>query len=341
MTRTEPATAVLAVDIGGTKIAAAVVDAEGALRRHTTAATPRTDDAESVWRAVRAVMAEAAGGTSDRLTVRAVGVSCAGPMTWPTGRVSPLNIPAWREFPLLARLGRAHPKAVIRLHNDGVCATIGEHWRGAGRDHDNLLGVVVSTGVGGGLVLGGRLVNGGTGNAGHVGHVTVEPDGPRCPCGRNGCLEAVAAGPAIVSYARRHGWRAPSGATARDVAQAATGGEPAAVAAFARAGRSLGNVIASTTHLCDLDLAIVGGGLAQAADLLFAPLRAELAAQTHMAFARRLRVVPAILGPAASLLGAAALILQPDRYWPRAVNGSIATQPRRGRRATLPSGTHV
>ncbi|MEV1167181.1 ROK family protein [Nonomuraea sp. NPDC049784] len=155
--------------------------------------------------------------------VEGVGVGCGGPMTWPDGEVSPLNIPGWRGFPLRARLAARFPGMPVRLHNDAVCLAVAEHWKGAGRGAADMLGMVVSTGVGGGLILNGRLVNGRTGNAGHIGHVIVEPDGgPRCGCGGHGCLEAVARGPALTAWALDQGW-IPGTAQPRTTARAGDG----------------------------------------------------------------------------------------------------------------------
>ena len=185
-------TNVLAVDMGGTKIAAALVDGEGRLVRSARSATPQGPraDAETIWAALETVVAGlvAAG---DR-EISGVGVGCGGPMRWPAGEVSPLNIPVWRDFPLRARFEAMFPGRPVRVHNDAVCVAVGEHWRGAGRGRQSMLGMVVSTGVGGGLILGGRLFDGTDGNAGHIGHVVVDPDGPACSCGGFGCLEAVA-----------------------------------------------------------------------------------------------------------------------------------------------------
>jgi glucokinase len=314
-------TAVLAVDVGGSKLAAGLVDPGGGLLRSDRVPTPRTDDAEALWEALAGLVGRVAGGA----TVAGVGVGSVGPMVWPEGVVSPLNVPAWRGFPLRTRLGERFPGVPVRVHNDAVCVAVGEHWRGAGRGHADVLGMVVSTGVGGGLVLGGRLVGGGTGNAGHVGHVVVEPGGPECGCGARGCLEAVASGPALVRWALVHGWTPspPSGGAepagqpdARALAAAALAGDPVARAAFDRAGALLGLGIASAVALLDVDVVAVGGGLAHAGPLLFDPLRRAYARHARVAFARRTRVVPARLGTDAGLVGAAALVLRPDRYWP-------------------------
>ncbi len=246
--------------------------------------------------------------------ISGVGVGSGGPMVWPAGDVSPLNIPGWRDFPLRARLLSRYPGRPVRVHNDAVCVAVGEHWRGAAHGVSDVLGMVVSTGVGGGLVLGGRVVDGASGNAGHIGHVVVEPDGPECACGGQGCLEAVARGPAIAAWAVARGWR-EDGATARDLAADARAGDAIARQAFARAGHALGVAIASAVHLCDVEVVTVGGGLAQAGPLLFDPLDEAYRHHAGLGFARRTRVTLAALGQDAGLVGAGALILEPDRYW--------------------------
>lgn len=305
---------VLALDIGGTKMAASMVDAEGRVYGYFRAPTPSATeglDAEGLWRTVEAVIDKALGGAEPA----GVGVGCGGPMTWPQADVSPLNIPAWRGFPLRARLRERFPGVPVRVHNDAICVAIGEHWRGAGRGLENVLGMVVSTGVGGGLVLGGHLIDGASGNAGHIGHVVVDPEGPDCVCGGRGCLEAIARGPGLVAWAQEQGWRPGVPATGIDLADDARRGHPVACSAMDRAGRALGIAIASATHLCDLEVVAVGGGLSQAGPLLFDPLNEAFHRHARMGFAREVRVVPAALGQTAGLVGAAALIYNADRYW--------------------------
>jgi glucokinase len=306
---------VLAVDIGGTKTAAAVVDGDGRIVAQGRTPTLAQENPEVLWKALTDLLDEvhaAAGGTSPA----GVGVGCSGPMTWPDAEVSPLNIPAWRGFPLRRRLRERYPGLPVRVHNDAVCVAVGEHWRGAGRGHGNVLGMVVSTGVGGGLVLGGRLVDGASGNAGHVGHIVVEPGGPPCPCGGRGCLEAVASGPSLVRWARGEGWRPDEpAATGADLAADARAGNRVALAAVRRAGRAVGVALASAAHLCDLDAAVIGGGVSQIGAPLFDAVREALDVHARMDFARRLRVVPTALGQTSGLIGAAALVLAGDRYW--------------------------
>jgi glucokinase len=309
---------VLAIDIGGTKLAAGLVEPAGRVLTWAQTPTPRGLDAELLWRTLAAlierVVDSADVGPRD---LAGVGCGCGGPMEWPAGLVSPLNIPSWRGFPLRSRLAELFPGLPVRVHNDAICLVAGEHWRGAGRGRNNVLGMVVSTGVGGGLVLDGRLIEGASGNAGHIGHVVVDADnGPTCGCGAVGCLESIARGPALVIWAQQQGWRpGQADATAKELADDGALGHPIGIAAMRRAGRALGLAIASATNLCDLEVVSVGGGLSQAGPLLFDPLEEALRAHARLEFSRQVTVVPAALGQSAGLVGAAAMLFAADRYW--------------------------
>jgi glucokinase len=312
---------ILVVDIGGTKMAGGVAEPGGRLITWSQVPTPRDVDSEQLWRTLESLLLQVldAAKVSDVAELSGVGCGCGGPMEWPAGLVSPLNIPAWREFPLRERLAArfGHDGIPVRVHNDAICVAAGEHWRGAGRGWRNVLGMVVSTGVGGGLILDGRLIEGASGNAGHIGHVVVDPeDGPPCLCGGQGCLEAIARGPALAAWAQSQGWRPDQpGLTAKDLSADAAQGHPVARAALRRAGRALGIAIASATNLCDLEVVAVGGGLSQAGALLFDPLQESLVRHCGFEFARQVRVVPAALGQNAGLVGAAALVAAGHRYW--------------------------
>ncbi|MDH2424437.1 ROK family protein [Sphaerisporangium sp. TRM90804] len=295
---------VLAADIGGTKLAAALIAEDGSVLRRKEVPTPAAPPggSEVVSDALTRLLREMTG---DAPPV-AVSVASAGPLDPRAGTVSPVNIPAWRDFPVLARVSEVVPGVPVRLIGDAVAAAAGEHWRGAGRGSDSMLGIVVSTGIGGGLVLGGAPFTGPTGNAGHIGHVVVDPGGARCPCGATGCVETIASGPSMVRWAHAHGW---TGADARDLAEAARTGDTTAVAAFHRAAAALASGIVAVAALCDLDQVVIGGGVAGAGDVLFTPLRDAVAARAHMAFIRRLRIAPAALGRDAGLVGAARMAL--------------------------------
>ena len=297
----------LSLDIGGTKIAVALVDSGGKLVHTAIRPTPITPAADDVWAVVEAMITDALQAAD--APVGAVGIASAGPIDLRSGAVSPINIGSWDRFPLRDKVAAAVPGLPVVLAGDGVCMAVAEHWIGAGKNADAqfLLGMVVSTGVGGGLVLDGVPYSGRTGNAGHVGHVVVELDGRPCTCGGHGCVETVASGPWMVRRARENGWSAPRGAGASDLAVAAAAGDPLAQQAFHRGANALAAMIASVGAVCDLDLVVIGGGVAKSGPLLFDPLRAKLAEYAGLDFLSGLRVVPGELGGDAGLIGAARL----------------------------------
>ncbi|MDQ0579291.1 ROK family protein [Streptomyces rishiriensis] len=301
---------VAALDIGGTKIAGALVDGDGTILARAQRPTPAQENGDTVMRAVEETLAEL---TAAPLwgRVRAVGIGSAGPVDASAGTVSPVNVPGWRDFPLVDRVRAATGNLPVELIGDGVAITAAEHWQGAARGHDNALCMVVSTGVGGGLVLGGRLHPGPTGNAGHIGHISVELDGDLCPCGGRGCVERIASGPNIARRALENGWLpGPDGdASAAAVAAAARAGDPVAVASFERAAQALAAGIAATATLVEIDIAVIGGGVGKAGEVLFAPLRRALREYATLSFVQRLTVTPAQMGTDAGLVGAAAAAL--------------------------------
>ncbi|MET9594186.1 ROK family protein [Streptomyces sp. NPDC006516] len=299
---------IAALDIGGTKIAGALVDRDGALVHRARRATPAQKPADALLDSVYEVITDLAASPL-WAKVQAVGIGSAGPIDLTRGTVSPVNIPAWRDFPLVESVTR-HPALARRqvlLAGDAVAMTAAEHRHGAARGRRNALCLVVSTGVGAGLVLDGGVHHGLTGNAGHLGHISVDYDGEPCPCGARGCLETLASGTAITRHALALGWQAPLTADAAGVAAAARAGEAAALAAFDRAARALAAGIAATAALIEIDIAVVGGGVAQSGEVFFEPLARHLRHYAAMPFLKELRAVPAELGPDAGLVGAAVL----------------------------------
>lgn len=304
----------LAIDVGGTKLAAAVIDDTGAILGRHRVATPASPDAEAVFAAVCAA-ADGALAASGAMGLAGIGVATAGPLDLRVGTVSPVNIGAWRGFSLRDRLG-ARYGGPVRMFGDAVAVTVAEHWLGAAQGLANVLGMVVSTGVGGGLILGGRVVPGSGGNAGHIGHVAIDPDGPRCACGGVGCLEVLASGTSIGRWAaERTADRAVPLDTAAAVAAAARDGDAVALEALRRAAEAIGMAVAGAVTLLDLDRVVIGGGVSQAFDLLSEPLAAAYCRYAALDYAAAPRVVPARLGGDAGILGAAAVVLRPD-YWP-------------------------
>lgn len=274
---------VLAVDIGGTKVAAGVVSATGQLRDRASAPTPPDADAAGLLDAVLAVIGEVRVGDE-----RACGVGCGGPMSRGGELVSPLNIPGWRGFALRAELAAALSLAT-HVDNDAKALALGEGWVGAARDERSFIAMVVSTGVGGGIVLDGRLLDGRDGNAGHIGHVIVLPEGRRCACGAQGCLEAEVSGLGI----------------------AARTGRPAQEASFderQRAGMLVGRAVASVANLLDLRLAVVAGSVALGfGDVFFEAAQAELDHSARLDFSSGAQIVRAGLGDSGPLVGAGAV----------------------------------
>ncbi len=301
---------VAALDIGGTKIAGALVDGHGKILVRAQRPTPSQDDGDTVMRAVEEVLGELTASPSWS-RAGALGIGSAGPVDASAGTVSPVNVPGWRDFPLVERVRAATGDLPVALIGDGVAITAAEHWQGAARGHANALCMVVSTGVGGGLVLNGQLHPGPTGNAGHIGHISVDLDGDPCPCGSRGCVERIASGPNIARRAVEGGWRpGPDGdASAAAVAAAARAGDPVAVASFERAAQALAAGIAATATLVEIDIAVIGGGVGKAGDVLFTPLRKALSDYATLSFVRRLTVTPAQMGTDAGLVGAAARAL--------------------------------
>ncbi|MFJ9173399.1 ROK family protein [Streptomyces sp. NPDC102360] len=302
---------VAALDIGGTKIAGALVDDRGRLLLRAQRPTLAQEDGETVMGAVEEVLGEL---TASDLwpRVRAVGIGSAGPVDRSRGTVSPVNVPGWRGFPLVDRVRAVTGELPVELIGDGVAITAAEHWQGAAQGHDNALCMVVSTGVGGGLILGGELHPGPTGNAGHIGHISVDLDGDPCPCGARGCVERIASGPNIARRALAEGWRpgTDGDATAAAVARAARAGDPVATASFERAAQALAAGIAATATLVEIDIAVIGGGVAKSGDVLFTPLRHALRDYATLSFVQGLTVAPASTGTDAGLVGAAAAALR-------------------------------
>jgi glucokinase len=274
----------LALDIGGTKLAAGLVDEEGRVSGRGRAATPPEADADQLWETVELVLGQVDGAEAAEV----VGVGCGGPMTDGGDSVSPVNIPGWRGFPLRSRLADLTGRPTF-VDNDAKALALAEGWLGAASGVRNFLGMVVSTGVGGGIVLDGRLLDGADGNAGHVGHVIVEPRGRRCGCGARGCLEAEASGRAIAA------------ATGRPAVEADT-------TTRRRVGTLVGRAVASVASLLDLRLAVVAGGVALGYGRdFFDAARAEVEARGRIDHARGTVVRPAGLGADAPLIGAAAV----------------------------------
>jgi glucokinase len=275
-------TCYLAIDVGGTKLAVGIVADTGEVLVRDRVATPTRD----VWPALsRVVLRVLAAAPTPPV---AAGIGCGGPMNPVTRTVSPLHVPSWKEFALAEEVESLTQLPTV-LDNNAKAVALGEAWCGAAVGVRDFVAVVMGAGVGGGIVSGGKLLEGRLGNAGHIGHIVVEPEGRDCRCGGRGCLEAYCSGQAIEEETGRPPQRAPQ-------------------AIVERTGLLTGRALASLAAICDLRLAVVGGSVALGfGEPFFSATQLELDQRARLSFTSGFRVVPAGLGQLAPLVGAAAL----------------------------------
>jgi glucokinase len=309
-----------AVDLGASKILSVVAQGDGRRLGEDRRPTDAEAGPEVVLERIVGSLAEALAKAGLRQgDLAAVGICSPGPCDIDAGVISSApNLPGWRDVPICRyleeRLG-----VPARLENDANAAALGEHVYGAGRGCRHLIYMTVSTGIGGGLIIDGRLYRGATGVAGEVGHMTIEPDGPLCGCGNRGCLEALASGTAIA--ARGEELVAQGGSallarlaqeqgdlTAETVSRAADQGDVACQGIIRRAGYYLGIGLASYVNIFNPEAIIIGGGLAKAGELLLAPARAEMAARAMSEALKAVQLKPAELGDYAGVMGMVALL---------------------------------
>ncbi|HEY0493745.1 MAG TPA: ROK family protein [Candidatus Dormibacteraeota bacterium] len=300
------------VDLGGTQLRVALADARGGLhtvlRRQTNARKGRDYVIDALVSTVADALAEE--GRRPK-SVRALGLGMPGPLDPARGLViSPGNLPGFNNVPLNRILSR---RTGIRsyLHHDAHLAALAEHRRGAARGSRNLIYVTVSTGIGAGLILDGKLYSGAGGIAGEVGHVVVQPGGPLCSCGNLGCVEALASGTAIAREARDLGVKEPGSLLhnlerpdARDVVRAARRGDALSRHILARAGTALGIAMGTLVNLFNPDLIVLGGSVIKAGSLLLAPMHHSMEASSWKAARQGLRIVKPALGADVGLIGA-------------------------------------
>ncbi|MGD8320160.1 MAG: ROK family protein [Gemmatimonadota bacterium] len=318
---------VVGVDIGGTNVVVGLVPAEGgpplALRTRSTVSLDGPDQVIGhLSRLVEEVLAAGlreAGGT--REDVLGVGIGSPGPLDLERGVVLDAFNLGWKDFPLRDRLAHAVGLPTT-LDNDANCATWGEFWLGAGRDARHLVGVTLGTGIGGGLILDGRLVHGASASAGELGHMTIDFHGRRCTCGNYGCLEAYASGPNIAARARE-GLEAGAESmltemvqgdleriTAVTVYEAILQGDTYAGEVMLETAKLLGAGLANIVNVLNPDVVVIVGGVTRAGEYLFGPLRAEIRRRAFRTAERACRIVPGQLPHTAGVIGAAGLFLE-------------------------------
>jgi glucokinase len=307
---------VLGLDIGGTKLAAGVVDSGGRARSFLVQPTGNARGPDAVLADLIALGRRAVddSGVAWR-SVGAVGIGCGGPLDTERGvLVAPPHLAGWRDVPVTSIAERALGRPAY-VENDATAAAAGEHRFGAGSGASNMVYLTISTGVGGGVVVDGRLYHGARGNGGELGHVTIDCNGRLCrSCGRRGCLEAYVSG---TSIAERAAETMPAGSalarlarpTAADVAAAARSGDGHAARIWAETTDALGCGLTSIVNLYEPELVVLGGGVTRAGEQLLAPVRSQVARQA-MAPAGQARIVTAGLGDQVGVVGAASSVYE-------------------------------
>ncbi len=316
---------VLGVDLGGTKVSVGAMSADGsqqfALQSQPTLAAEGADAvvqriATMIDACIVATMKETGATRADFL---GVGIGSPGPLDREKGLVITTPNLGWHHFPLRDRVASATGLRAT-LDNDANCATLGEWWIGAAKGGTNVIGLTIGTGIGGGLILDGKLYHGASDVAGEVGHATLDPTGRRCKCGNYGCLEAYASGPATADRARE----ALAGGedslltsmvddlanlTAQHVYEASKLGDDVAREVVRETARFIGTGVANLLNIFNPDVVVLAGGVAQAGEDLFGPLRAEVRRRAFLPAVEACRIVPGALGGAAGVVGAVATYL--------------------------------
>lgn len=308
----------IAVDLGGTQIRAAVCDADGQIYKRVARLTKAPEGPAAVLARINETIAEAVEGTGLD-AVAGIGIGAPGPLDPTSGTIlAAPNLPGWVNVPL-RNLVSAHFGKPTFLGNDANVAGLAEMTYGAARGVRDLIYLTISTGIGSGIVVDGRMLLGARGLAAEAGHTIIKPDGPKCGCGNRGCIETFAAGPAISRdvVGRLKAGKASKitrlvggdldKVDARVVSEAAAAGDKLAVNAFRRAGKYLGLGIVNLLHLFNPRMIVLGGSVTKAGPLLFDPMWEAIRARAMPAYLEGLSIVPAALGDDVGLLGALAL----------------------------------
>lgn len=312
----------IAVDLGGTQLRVGLF-AEDHLLRRSALPTDVAGGPAGILAQIT-TLTEQLCDSDGMKDVIGIGMSCAGPIDTASGQVTGIpTLPGWDGMPLSQTL-EDRTGLPARVENDGIAAALGEWRHGAGRDVRNMVYLTVSTGIGGGAVIDGRLVHGHKGIAAHIGHIRLMQDGPRCSCGASGCFEALASGTALQARAATAAQDGSSpflaaaardgGVAARHVFDGARAGDDRCRHLLAEEARYLGQGMTSAIHMFSPELVIVGGGLSNGFDLLSDGIHRVIREDAMPPF-RNVPVVRAGLGDDSGLWGAASMVLQPEDGW--------------------------
>ena len=304
----------IGIDLGGTKISTGIVDTSGKILAKTKLPTQAQKGPEFVIdQIVKSINLVIKKSRLNRHQISGIGIGSPGPLDTEKGIVhfAP-NLPGWKEIPLKNKLESKTGFSVF-VDNDANLAALGESWIGAGKGSKNLICITLGTGVGGGLILNGEIYHGSEDSAGEIGHITVEPSGPKCNCGNNGCLEAYSSATGIVNRTKeaiksgeKTSLKEPI--TSKKVYLEALKGDKLSKRIMKQAGVYLGIALSNVANLLNLDMAIIAGNVAEAGEIIFEPARKEIKKRAIYP-ANKIKVVPAKLGTDAGVIGSARLVM--------------------------------
>jgi len=312
----------IGVDVGGTNVRSGLVGARGRVYHRDRRPTPADGEAEEIIAAILAsieVMLSKPKVT--RRKVSGIGVATPGPLNTKTGVIiNPPNLPSWRDLPLKKILEK-ELKIPVELENDANAAAVGEHWIGAGKGADSMIMITLGTGVGGGVIVGGKLWHGASDVAGEIGHTTIDPEGMRCACGNKGCLEVYVSATGIADRMRSVLDQGRSSSvvemldgdrsklTSELIYLAAEEGDMQSRLTLEETGVLLGIAVANLINIFNPELVVVGGGVTRAGRLIFDPMKAEANKRSFQTAADAVKIVPGELGDDAGVVGAARTVM--------------------------------
>jgi len=316
---------VLAIDLGGTKIVAAIISSKGQVMAREYCLTLADEGPEAVINRIFSAIDRLLSQRNINLSpLSGISIAAAGAIDFEKGLItSSPHLPGWHDVPL-RDIVKERYKVNTFLMNDADAAALGEHYFGAGQGVNNLILLTVGTGIGGGIIINGRLYSGASGSAGEIGHTTIDINGPRCSCGNTGCLEALVSGTAVAKEAIkriRQGERSSltevvggkiANITAKEVSIAARDGDSLASEVVLKAATYLGVGLANVVNIFNPEMIIIGGGMAKMGDLLLNPARQVVKERAYQLSAQVVQIVPAQLGDDAGVLGAAVFAFQQE-----------------------------
>jgi glucokinase len=292
---------IIGVDLGGTKILTALADSKGSILSIVKIDTEAASGPEKVLSNItRSIVLAAKQAKVPMSRISRIGIGAPGPILGKAIIVSPPNLPGWKNVNIKSILQKKLKKHV-RVENDANAAALGELCFGAGKGFRNLIYITISTGIGGGIIIDGKIYKGALGTAGEVGHMVIEPKGPKCGCGKRGCLEALAAGPAIAKMAGKK--------SALDAEIAARKGDKKSLNAIKTAAKYIGIGIGNLNNILNPDIFVIGGGVSNMGPLLLDPVKHWAKEYSMEASRKSLIIVPAKLKNNAGVMGAIAMCL--------------------------------